>query len=395
MRTLLHHLVTLTCAGFVVLGGSTLRAAAPVFEQTNLFEVGQEGYLSYRIPCLVVTRGGALLAFTSARRAASDWADIDLMLRRSTDGGKTWEPRRIVTPAKKDGKATMDNPVAIVDRQSGAIHFLFQTDYARLYYQRSDDEGKTFSAPVEITSAVEGVRAKYRWTVMAPGPGHALQLQNGRLVVPVWYSNGGGHAHRPSVVGVIYSDDYGKTWQAGELVPPMLLNASESAAVQLADGRVALFMRNEEPAYRHAVSFSADGATRWTTPVLHPELYTPISFATVVRLTGPDAADGKTRLLYVHPDSRAKREVISAWGGRTRENETVRLSYDEGVTWPIAKSIEPERSGYADIAVGPDGMIYCLYERGFNPDKALNTRYLTLARFNLEWLTDGKDTLSR
>jgi sialidase-1 len=383
------------CAGLAFAGGPGARAAAPIFEQTHLFEVGQESYLSYRIPCLVVTRSGTLLAFTSARRAVSDWADIDLMLRRSSDGGRTWEPRRIVTPAKRDQKATMDNPVAIVDRQTGVVHFLFQTNYARLYYMCSEDDGLTFSAPVEITSAVESVRARYNWAVVAPGPGHALQMKNGRLVVPVWYSNGGGHAHRPSVAGVIYSDDHGKTWQAGELVPPSLLNASESAAVQLEDGRVALFIRNEEPAYRHAVSYSADGATRWTTPVLHPDLYTPISFATAVRLTGADGVGRKTRLLYVHPDSHAKRDVISGWGGRSRENETIRLSYDEGVTWPVAKTIEPERSGYADIAAGPDGMIYCLYERGFNPDNPLNTRYLTLARFNLEWLTDGKDSLAR
>ena len=97
----------------------------------------------------------------------------------------------------------------------------------------------------------------------------------------------------------------------------------------------------------------------------------------------------------MHPDSHAKREVISWWGARTRENETIRLSYDEGATWPVAKAIEPGRSGYADIGVGPDGMIYCLYERGFNPDNQLNTRFLTVARFNLEWLTDGKDAIAR
>src|SRR5262245_29147450 len=101
--------IRLVFAGLGLAATSTAQAApaAPIFEQVNLFEVGQEGYVSYRIPCLVVTRSGTLLAFTSARKGVSDWADIDLMLRRSTDGGKTWEPRRIVTPTKKDQKAVM------------------------------------------------------------------------------------------------------------------------------------------------------------------------------------------------------------------------------------------------------------------------------------------------
>ena len=368
--------------------------AAPFFEQTDLFEVGQEGYLSYRIPCLVVTKRGTALAFTSARKTVSDWADIDLMLRRSTDNGRTWEKRRIISPPKT-ARAVVDNPVAIADLKTGAVHFLYQINYAQIFYMRSDDDGKSFNAPVEITSAVDGFRKEYAWTVVAPGPGHGLQMKNGRLVVPVWMSNGGGHAHRPSVAGVIISDDAGRTWKRGELVPPSLLNASETAAVQLDDGRVMLIIRNEEPGYRHAVSYSADGATKWTTPTLHPDLYTPISFATAVRLSSASDPGGKSRLLYVHPDSRDKREVIRMWGSRPRENETVRLSYDEGETWPVAKSIERGRSGYADIAVAPDGTILCLYERGHNPDNALNTRLLTVARFNLEWLTDGRDSLAK
>ena len=377
----------------LILPCAVLRAA-PFFEQTDLFEVGEEGYLSYRIPCLVVTKRGTVLAFTSARKTVSDWADIDLMLRRSVDNGKTWEKRQIISPPKQ-AKAVVDNPVAIVDLKTGAVHFLYQINYARIFYMRSDDEGKSFSAPVDVTRAVEAFRKDYAWTVVAPGPGHGLQLKNGRLVVPVWMSNGGGHAHRPSVVGVIISDDNGKTWKRGDLVPASLLNASETAAVQLDDGRVMLFLRNEEPGYRHAVSYSADGATKWSTPTLHPDLYTPISFATAVRLSSASEPGGKSRLLYVHPDGREKREVIRMWGLRPRENETIRLSYDEGQTWPVSKIIERGRSGYADIAVAPDGTIFCLYERGHNSDNQLNTRLLTVARFNLEWLTDGKDTLKR
>ena len=87
--------------------------AAPEFTQTNLYELGQEGYVSYRIPCIVITAHGTVLTFTSARRAVSDWANIDIMMRRSLDGGATWEPRKIIARHEKD---TVDNPTAIADR---------------------------------------------------------------------------------------------------------------------------------------------------------------------------------------------------------------------------------------------------------------------------------------
>lgn len=91
------------------------------------------------------------------------------------------------------------------------------------------------------------------------------------------------------------------------------------------------------------------------------------------------------------PESRAPREVIRPWGSRPRENETVRISCDEGVTWLVAKSIERGGSGYADIAVSSNGTILCPHERGHNTDNLLSSRLLSVARFNLERFTDGKD----
>lgn len=366
-------------------------AAEPSLEQTNLFEVGQEGYLSYRIPCIVTTKSGAVLTFTSARKAVSDWAEIVIMMRRSLDDGQTWEERRII--AAKPGKP-VDNPVAIADRDTGAIHFLYQVGYAQVFYMRSDDDGATFSSPVEITSVLRKFDPDYKWNVVAPGPGHGLQTSKGRLIVPVWLSNGG-KSHRPSVVSVIYSDDHGATWQRGQIVPPTLKNLNETAAVEMDDGRVGLYLRHEEAGvYAHAFASSADGSGAWTEPVVQPELYSPICFATALHLT-KSGNGGKSRLLFVHPDSRAKTELIRNWGARHRENMTLRLSYDDGKTWPIAKVLEPGRAGYADIAFGRNGWIYCLYERGEIGGNLLNTRYLTIARFNLEWLTDGRDSLTK
>jgi sialidase-1 len=363
-------------------------------EKENLFEVAESGgYRSIRIPCLLALPDDTVLAFASARSAVSDWANIRLLMRRSPDGGKTWEPAKTVVG---DGQGVTDNPVAIWDAQKQLVHFLYQVDYERIYHLQSADGGKTFSAPVEITPQLGAFQKNYPWGVIAPGPGHAIQLKSGRLVVPVWLSpgkpnpSGNGKSHRPSVTSVIVSDDHGVTWQCGDLLPGKLGNTSETVAVEANDGGVLLFVRNEDPAYQQAIAYSKDGATGWTEPQLNAQLYNPICFSSVLRLSG---APGRSRILFANPDSHAKPKALMKWGGRARENLTFKLSYDEGKTWPIAKVLEPGRSSYSDLAVLSDGTILCFYEQGYIADNPYNNRYMTLARLNLEWITDGKDSL--
>jgi Neuraminidase (sialidase) len=382
------------------LGGG---AAAPMIEKTDLFEAGKGGYALYRIPGIVVTTRGTLLAYCEARKEASgDWCDIDLWMRRSTDGGKTWEAaRKVVEPPAKvaDNPAavkhklgiaqvTVNNPVAISDRKTGAVHFLYCLEYGRCYYLRSEDDGRTFTRPVDITATFEKFRRDYPWQVLATGPGHGIQLRGGRLLVPVWLSTGeGGHAHRPSCVAVIYSDDHGKTWERGAIVAadPEPKNPSETAAVELQDGRVLLNLRHE--GYKgklfRAVTISPDGATRWGPLKLDAGLPEPVCMGSIVRLSARPKQD-RDRILFANPNPAS---------GRARKNLTVRLSYDEGKTWPVAKALEAGVSGYSDLAVGPDGMIYCLYERGSADGSHFRPTRLCVARFNLEWLTDGKDRL--
>ena len=111
---------------------------APV--KTDLFVAGENGYATYRIPGIVVTQRGTILAYCAARRdGIEDWADIDIALRRSVDGGRSWSPRQILVDA---GKATADNPTAIVDRKTGAVHFLYQVDYC--FYERGGVKSRMF-----------------------------------------------------------------------------------------------------------------------------------------------------------------------------------------------------------------------------------------------------------
>jgi sialidase-1 len=320
-------------------------------------------------------------------------------MRRSIDNGETWlPPRKIVNiegPIPKNSVAlkqnlakedeiTINNPVAIADGRMNAVHFLYCVEYAHCYYMRSDDDGATFSEPVDITGTFEKFRDEYDWKVLATGPGHGIQLKNGRLLVPVWLSTGtGGHAHRPSCVSVIYSDDNGGTWQRGQIVAadPNPVNPSETAAVQLHDGRVMLSIRHESEPHLRGVCISPDGVTGWSEIEFDQQLPEPVCMGSIVRFT-EQPAHKRNRILFANPHNPESRQ---------RRNVTVKLSYDEGRTWPVGRSIEPGVSGYCDLTVGPGGLIYCFYERASVDDSAYRPAYLTVARFNLEWLTDGKD----
>jgi sialidase-1 len=393
--------------------GATLPAAEPSLEKVDLFEAGKGGHKLYRIPGMVVTARGTVLAYCEARKHTGlDWDYIEILLRRSTDGGKTWSrpqalprpdgnfqrnPAAVAKKLAKKGELTLNNPVAIADH-SGIIHFLYCIDYGRCFYLRSEDDGVSFSAPVEITPTLEQFRTEYDCKVFGTGPAHGIQLKNGRLVVPVWLSPGtGNNAHHPSAVATIYSDDSGKTWRRGNIVARAtgsLIDPNETILVQLTDGRVMVNIRSESKQHRRAVAFSPDGATQWTRPVFDEQLKEPICMASLCRLSTKGKQD-RDRLLFANPDNLLRHGKEGVPGQmRDRKNLTVRLSYDEGKTWSVARVLEAGTSGYSDLAVGPDGTIYCLYERGTTDGKDhFATRTLTLARFNLEWLSNGKDSL--
>jgi sialidase-1 len=399
-------------------------------ERLPLFEAGDGAYAIYRIPGIVVTAAGTLLVCCEARRSArGDWGAIDLLLRRSAGtptgtrsagtpagtrsagtpagtrsaGGRTWEPplrmNRSPEPVEHnpaaldqglgDGGQTCNNPLLIADRQPGRVHFLYCVEYAHCFYRASQDDGLSWSEPLEITPALQDLQARYPWQVCAVGPGHGIQLSSGRLLVPVWLSPGtGGHAHRPSAAASIYSDDGGFSWRAGEIIladGPVFANPSETNLVELSDGRVMANMRTESSFLRRVTALSPDGATAWSPPRIEHDLFDPVCFAGLVRFTAGN-------LLFSNPDSLSTsgpgRNTQGTPKGR-RENLTVRLSEDDGRTWPIARVLDPGLAGYSDLAVSPDGTIYCLYEGGGLKGDAYASAHLRLARFDLAWLRAG------
>ena len=343
-------------------------------QKTDIFLRDTHGYAIYRIPGIIVSPKGTLLAYCEARKTPNDWAKLDVMLRRSTDAGKTWEGPTLIAG---ESKATTNNPVMIPDTQTGAIHFLHCVDYARCFYSQSDDDGKTFSKEVEITNTFETFHKEYAWTVLATGPGHGIQLKNGRLVVPVWLALK--HEHHPSVTASIFSDDHGKTWLAGQIIPgkDIIPDMNETTAVQLEDGRVMFNIRTPSKENRRAISISADGATGWSMPAYDSALYDPVCFASII---GLHDSGGKFRVVFSNPDSR---EGTTPGARGRRQNLTIRLSDDGAKTWAVAKVLDAGPSGYSDLAVGTDGSIFCLYERG------AKSLALTVAKFPLSWLTQG------
>lgn len=368
----------------------TVCAADPVLEKSSVFPRGMNDVARYRIPGMVVTKSGTVLAYSEARRNDSkDWGEIEVHLRRSTDGGKTWmAPQHIAHKgarvegnphAKTSGgerEQTVNNPVAIVDHTTGAVEMLYCINYARCFSMRSTDDGQTWSESVEITAAFEPFRKQYPWKVIATGPGHGIQLGSGRLVVPVWLAYGKEGAHAPSAAATIYSDDHGRTWKSGDLCLPNegeFGNPNETTIVELSDGRVTLIARSVSNANRKLLTTSADGATGWTKPVFHPQLWEPICMASVVR--HPSGA-----LLFSNPHTLSldkEGKEVPAGRGR-RENLSIKLSRDDGQTWPVNKTLERGPSAYSDLAVLPEGRVLCLYEEKED---------IVCASFNLEWLS--------
>ena len=395
MRSLLAVLLLQTTA---------LLAAEPFLDKQSLFTVGEDpAYNIYHIPGIMVTAKGTVLSWCEARKrptGVSDWDDIRILMRRSTDEGRTWSaPKSIANvdgPKRKNPFATAlknvdpndvtyNNPVMIADRD-GTVHMLFCLEYERCFYQSSVDDGLTWAPPVEITSTFESFKKDYDWKVLATGPNHSIQLKTGRLVVPVWLSTGdGGNAHRPSVVVTIYSDDRGKTWQAGEIAVPNTeewINPNETVAVELKNNTVMLNVRSESKAHRRLVLTSPDGATHWSKPKFDDALLEPICMAGLVRYE----FGGESLLLFSNPHNlEGGRESTPDPGkSRARKNLSIKMSRDEGETWPLNKLLEDGPSSYSDLAVTHSGTILCFY--GAGGKLSFSGAALRLARFNLEWL---------
>jgi sialidase-1 len=387
-------IAAMLCAGCASSTSASSSAEKPMLKKIDLFEGDLGGYKLYRIPGIVVTRAGTLLAYCEARRdAPADYGEITTMLRRSTDGGKTWSkpvqiahrgPRIEGNPRKAPGEGgeheqTVNNPLAIADAD-GSVHFLYCVNYEHSFYMKSADDGVTFGDPVEITSTFAAFRPEVGWTVIATGPSHGIQLKHGpnagRLIAPVWVSFGPKGKHGPSVVATIYSDDHGATWKRGEVaigVSDELPSVGEPIIVELSDGRVMINGRNNSKRSRRVFAISPDGVSGWSKLEFDDALWEPNCAAGITSIPGQPGT-----LVFSNPHNRKLDDNGKPIPGAQakRRNLSIKVSHDDGKTWISSRTLEEGTSAYSDLVALDDGTIICFYERDLR---------LTIARFNLAW----------
>ncbi|MET8944127.1 sialidase family protein [Streptomyces sp. NPDC004542] len=378
---------------------ATTRAAhaAPGCVSSVPYVSGEGGYDTYRVPAAVVTQNGTLLAFAEGRHAgAGDTGDIDVVLRRSTDGGCTWGPLRVVAAGHGD---TRGNPAPVVDPRTGTIVLL--TSYnsgavteaqimrgevapgqgRRVFVQRSRDDGRHFTRPRDITDEVKP--RGWRW--YATGPGHAVALTRGphagRLVVPANHSAappaGSADTGREAKyygAHALYSDDGGHSWRLGFVDDSYdgRDNANENTAAQLPDGRLYFSARDQngaDPGNR-LDTYSSDGGQTLDRPyAVQPALDdVPVVQGSVLQLRGPGAP-----LLFSAPSVPTARRAMAIW-----------RSTDDGATFTRALTLSDRPAAYSDLVQLDDGTaraVGILYETGTTgPYETIEFRRLDLSR---------------
>lgn len=357
-------------------------------ETVDVFVPKEDGFVSIRIPAVVVSKQGTVLAFAEGRAADADQAKNRIILKRSTDGGKTWGKVAIIA---EDGDKSLNNPCAVVERESGLVLLVYQSYPAgvgetsgrvqpgydgdlvvRNWLITSDDGGVSWSKPRDITKQTKREQVV---TTLASGPGIGIQLRHGksagRILIPlnegpfgVWN------------IYAVYSDDRGNTWQMGDVAPGGLIDlkdkksstVNEAQFVELKDGSIRFNVRRWSGKGVRKTCVSEDGGRTWSKVEDAPDLADPSCMGSVLRYTDP--ADGATsRILFSGPQS-AK-----------RENGTVFISYDEGQTWPVKRVLCKDAFAYSCLTRLPDETIGCLYE-------AEGMKKVVFARFSLDWLEE-------
>jgi len=366
--------ISSSIAAFALLMGFSLTSASADYPSTTVFEAGRDGYKVFRIPAIIRAANGDLLAFCEARQGG-DASEIDMVLKRSTDAGKTWGPIEVVQESdhfaplfnKPPAEITIGNPAPVVDLldpdHSGRIWLPFNLENERVFVISSDDHGATWSERREITKDVK----KDEWGWYATGPVHSIQIQRGphrgRLVIPTDHRLGDDGADRgANGAHAILSDDHGKTWRLGAIDDTYEdgLNANETTVVELNDGTLYFNTRdqNGEAPGTRGEAWSKDGgetfesrSKEWkqfrpTTDVLDP----PVVQAALLRLNN-------ALILFSGPDDNGP-------SGKGRSDLRLRYSKDEAETWHDGPLIHTGPAAYSDMVKINDDTVGVLFEAG-------------------------------
>ncbi len=386
-------------------------APAPLLLEAShrqaLFTAGQGDYAVYRVPTLIATNRGTLLATTEARKNRnSDWHETHVVMRRSSDGGATWDAPMVINdqhpsdlrstvrgvePGTEFSGGLVHGNAVLIPGSQDTVHLIYCVEYHRVFHRISTDDGKTWNTAREITAAFDPLRKRYPFKVCATGPGHGIRRADGTLVLPVWLSLGsGGHGHRPSVVCTLHGDNDGAQWHVEDLVAVdgdhaadgrRVINPNESAVVLLPDERVLISMRTESEANRRLHAISRDGGAHFEHPCFIDDLFDAVCQASVIR--------HGNALLFSAPDPRdGQGEGDLGWGhARTRRRLILAHSVD-GLSWRRIGVISAGSAGYSNLA-SHGGRVWCIFEDAArDPLHGYDTGALTFGALDLPVLAD-------
>jgi sialidase-1 len=349
-----------------------------------VFISGKEGYKIFRIPAIITRPDGVLLAFAEGRvQGGADFGDIDIVLKKSFDKGKTWLPLQKVTD---NDTLQSGNPAPVMDLTDprfpqGRIFLFYNTGnvteneirqgkgYKQVWYTTSVDGGETWSAGVDITLQVHrplqpAVNPSYGfaedWRCYANTPGHAEQFlqgaYRGRIYVAANHSAG---AAKPDASDYsahgFYTDDHGESFHLSDIVP--LPGSNEASAVALPGNKLMMNIRNQKGDQRaRIIALSHNGGQKWDTVYFDKQLPDPVCEGSILNLT-----------------PRSRKPVLAFSNNASQKNRdslTLRISFDEGRTWPSSCLVEASADGkkgdataYSDITVAGKKEIGILYER--------------------------------
>ncbi len=346
-------------------------AAEPLLQSVDVYKSGQDGYAIYRIPAIETAPDGTLLAFAEARKYSGadpgyGKQDIDLVLKRSVDGGRTWSKMEVIEDPGELWSAA--NAATAVDRDTKKVWLLYlrckperntdtarpRTDDVQTIARTSSDNGATWSEPIDLTAVARDMDDA-TWKTSVVGPGGMIQAKSGRLIAPVWKSPFGNLA--------IWSADHGQSWHRSAPVPGGSFG-DENQLVELADGSILMDIRqNRASTRRHSIS--SDGGETWSDTTAG-EAVTPCCCA-IERYSLKSAGDDRNRIIWTGPK------------GPKRKTLVVRTSYDEGKTFPAERVISEEPAAYSDLTILKDKTVGCLWERG-------GYRFITFTRFDRAFL---------
>lgn len=341
--------------------------------RVDAFVGTQDGYHTYRIPVVVITGKGTVLLFVEGRKnSRADGGDIDQIIKRSEDGGKTWSKNVLIHEEGGTAPIRLGNPFPIVDRDGKTVHLFFAVMASPnggdgLYRTKSTDDGLTWS-PMVVTSDNPKDKAYSDKNFLKGfggtevgifvGPANGIHTKKGRLVVPCGV---GRNVDEKRVGGdtVIFSDDGGKTWKTGGFVSTSTeFGLGEPTVVERSDGSLMMNMRAGGPGGAYGLGFrvtsnSSDGGLTWSNPVVDKNLPCPACQGSILQLK-------EKEILFLNP-------AVSKPGGFSRgarRNMTLRLSADDGATWPHSLVLNPGMAGYSSLAVTKEGEILCVFENG-------------------------------